>query len=98
MNRTKIEELKAVADAAAAAHDAEQSRLVAAGLKSAERYKLLKPLQTARDDAHAVYAKYAKGQINRELVKIINADRPIKEAAARARSAWKMAKFQNAAR
>jgi len=96
MNCTKIEELKSIAAAAAAAHDAEQSKLVAMGLKSAERYKLLKPLQTARDETHAVYAKYAKGQINMELVKIIKADRPAKEAAARARSAWKMAKHNNA--
>ena len=92
MNRTKIAELKLAAETANAAYTTEQSRLVAAGFKSAERYQMLKDLKAAADTAHAVYAKYAKGQINRELVKIIETDRPAREAGARARSAWKAAK------
>jgi hypothetical protein len=93
MNTTKIEALKQAAEQAQAAYTTEQARLVEAGLKSAQRYELLKPLKAAADAAHAEYAKYAKGQINRALTAIIEADRPAREAAARARSLWKAAKF-----
>ena len=96
MNKAKINELKTVAESAMLAYTAEQARLVAAGFKSSERYNMLKDLKSAADTAHAVYAKYTKGQINRELVKIIEADRPHKEAAARARSAWETAKYNQA--
>ncbi len=96
MNHTKINELKQAAEAAHAAYTTEQARLVEAGFKSAERYAMLKDLKAASDAAHAAYAKYAKGQINRELVRIIEADRPAREAGARARSAWKQAKFDAA--
>ena len=96
MNRTQIEALKQVAETAQAAYTAEQARLVAAGFKSADRYAMLKDLKAAADKAHAEYAKFAKGQINRELCKIIAADRPAKQAGERARSAWKQAKFDAA--
>ena len=93
MNTTKIAALKQVAEQAQAAYTTEQARLVEAGLKSAQRYELLKPLKAAADAAHAELKKYAHGQINRSLVAIIEADRPAREAAARARSPWKAAKF-----
>lgn len=96
MNSAKIEALKEVAAAANAAYTTEQARLVAAGVKSNDRYLLLKPLKAAADAAHAAYSKSAKGQINRTLVAIIEADRPAREAGARARSAWKQAKFDAA--
>ena len=93
MNTTKIAALKQVAEQAQAAYITEQTRLVEAGLKSAQRYELLKPLKATADAAHAEYAKYAKGQINQALVAIIEADKPARQAAARARSPWKAAKF-----
>lgn len=96
MNQAQINILKQVAETAAAAHDAEKTRLTAAGFKSQERYTMLKDLKAAADLAHTEYSKFAKGQIARELDKIITADRPAREAAARSRSAWKQAKFDAA--
>lgn len=93
MNTTKIAALKQAAEQAQAAYTTEQARLVEASLKSAQRYELLKPLKAAADAAHAEYAKYAKGQINRSLTAIIEADKPARQEAARARSPWKAAKF-----
>lgn len=93
MNITKIDELKQVLDAAVAAHDAERDRLAAAGLKSAERYLLLKPLKAAVDAANRAYVDFSHGQIRGELDAIIEADRPARESAARMRSQWKQAKF-----
>lgn len=93
MNQAKINELKAASEVAHAVLNDEQARLVAAGYKSAERYQMLKTLKAAADAAHAAYAKYAKGQINRELTKIIAAAKPANDAAARSRSAWKQAKY-----
>jgi hypothetical protein len=89
----KIEALKQAAAEATAAHDAERDRLAALGLKSGERYLLLKPLKAAADAAHAEYVKAAHGAIKGELNKIIRADAPARAAAARARSPWKQAKF-----
>lgn len=96
MNQAKIDALKQVAEQAQAAYDTEKARLVEAGYKSQERYTMLKDLKAAADAAHAEYAKFAKGQIHKELTKIIEADRPAREAANRARSAWKMAKYNAA--
>ncbi|WP_395007305.1 hypothetical protein [Undibacterium sp.] len=96
MNTAKIEELKKIAASAAKAYNAERDRLAAIGLKSKERYELLKPLKAIVDATHSEYSKYAKGQINCELVKIIEADRPRREAEARSRSTWKMAKYNAA--
>lgn len=89
---TKTEALKQAAAQALAAHDAERDRLAAAGLKSAERYLLLKPLKAAADAAHAAYATAAKRRIHAELTSIIEADRPARDAASLARSPWKQAK------
>lgn len=96
MNTAKIEGLKQIAVTAQTAYLAEQARLAALGLNSKARYPLLKTLKAVVDSSHAAYAKYADGQINMELVKIIEADRPNVEAGARARSAWKQAKFDMA--
>ena len=96
MNTTKIAALKQLLDTAASAHDSERDRLAALGLKSGERYLLLKPLKAAVDAANAAYVKFTHGQISGELDAIIEADRPAREAAARARSPWKQAKFDAA--
>lgn len=96
MNTAKIEALKQVSEVAHAALRAETARLTEMGLKSQARYEALKGLKAAADAAHAEYSKFAKGQINRALVAIIEADRPAREAGARGRSAWKMAKFNAA--
>jgi hypothetical protein len=93
MNTAKVEQLKATSAAASAAHDLERNRLAALGLKSAERYELLKPLKTAASAAHQEYVAFTHGQIKRELDVIIRAGAPIRSSAARARSSWKAAKF-----
>ena len=98
MNQAKINELKAIAAEAGKKYDDEKARLSAIGLKSKERYELLKPLKAAADQAHAEYAKFAKGQIAKELDKIIATDLPNRQAAARARSPWKQAKYDAAQR
>ena len=96
MNQAQIDTLKQVSEAAHAAYESEKARLTEAGFKSQERYTMLKDLKAAADKAHAEYSKFTKGQISRELDKIIAADSPIREAAARARSPWKQAKFDAA--
>lgn len=96
MNTTKIEALKQASAEATAAHDAERDRLAALGMKSGERYLLLKPLKAAADAAHAAYVKFTHGQIRGELNTIIAADAPARAAAARSRSPWKQAKFDAA--
>jgi hypothetical protein len=96
MSQNNVTELKRAAEAAQAAYTTEQTRLVAAGLKSQERYALLKPLKAAADAAALAYSKAAKAKIHRALSVIIEADRPAREEAARARSAWKRAKFEMA--
>jgi len=96
MNEAKINELKAIAETAGKAHEDEKARLADSGLKSQARYELLKPLKAAADHAHAEYAKFAKGQIAKELDNIIAADLPNRQAAARARSPWKQAKYDAA--
>lgn len=73
MNTDKINQLKAAAEAAHAALQAETKRLVAAGFKSQERYQMLKAQKDAAAALHAEYVRYTHGQINRELVKIIKA-------------------------
>lgn len=93
MNHAKIESLKAASEAASKAHEDEKGRLAGLGLKSQERYELLKPLKAAANAAHSEYAKFTNGQIKAELNKIIAADLPNRQAAARSRSAWKQAKF-----
>lgn len=94
MDTTKIAALKQVLDAAQAVYVAEQGRLTAAGLKSRQRYEQLKPLKDAVDAANYAYVKFTHGQIGRELNAIIASGRPARDAAARARSPWKQAKFE----
>ena len=98
MNTAEIAALKQVLDNAVAAHDAERDRLAALGLNSKARYEQLKTLKAAVDAANAAYVKFAHGQICRELDSIIEDGRPAREAAARARSPWKQAKFDAANR
>ena len=82
------------------AHDAERDRLAALGLKSAERYIQLKPLKKAADDAYAMYSAEAKksafAEFDRACARLYREERPMREAAARARSPWKQAKFEAA--
>jgi len=92
MTTTKIEALKTIAAAALAAHDDEKARLAAAGFNAKAREKALKSLKAAANEAHAAYATAAKGYINAELTKIINAGAADRRAAKIARSPWKQAK------
>ncbi len=94
----KHHELKNALDAARAAYEAEKARLTALGLKSKERYEALKPLKAVKDAANAAYVQAAHAYVKRGLDKIIAADRPEREAAARARSPWKQAKWEAAQR
>lgn len=94
MNQAKISELKKAAAKAFAAHEAEKARLIAAGIKSNARYELLKDLKSASDAAHAESLKFSTGQIKKELNRIIAEDIPARQAAARARSPWKQAKYE----
>lgn len=98
MNEAKINELKVIATEADKAHEDEKARLTSLGLKSQTRYELLKQLKAASDKAHAEYSKFAKNQIAKELDKIIANDLPNRQAAARARSPWKQAKYEAAQR
>lgn len=96
MNTAKIKELEAVAIQKGRKYNAEIERLKAAGVNSNGRYQATKELKAEYDAACAAHAAFAKGQIKKELDKIIAADRPAREEAARARSAWKMAKYKAA--
>lgn len=75
MNQAKIQQLKSVLDAATAAYEEKRDELIAAGFKSKDRYGMLKSLKANQDSANAAYNKYAKGQINMALCKIIAADK-----------------------
>jgi hypothetical protein len=80
MNTNKIATLKKDLDTAVAAHDKERDRLAACGLKSGERYVLLKPLKATVDAANAAYVKYAHSQIKNELDAIIAQQTPEQRA------------------
>ena len=80
MNQAKIEELKAMSEAAHLELSAEQARLTAEGFKSQQRYSMLKDLKAAANLAHAEYSKFAKGQISQELDKIIAKQTPAQRA------------------
>jgi hypothetical protein len=80
MNQTQIDSMKLVAATANAAYEAEKARLTDAGFKSQERYTMLKDLKAEADKTHAEYAKFAKGQISKELDKIIAAQTPAQRA------------------
>ena len=96
MNRKTVAELKTALAAAHTAYAAEYDRLAAAGFNSGARYQALKPLKATVDGCNAAYVKAAHAKIARALDAIIEADRPYREAAARARSPWKQAKWEAA--
>lgn len=85
---------QAAATAACAAYSAEKDRLTALGYKSADRYVMLKDLKAAEDAACKLARDAATKYIKRELDTIIRAGKPARDAAARARSPWKQAKFE----
>jgi hypothetical protein len=70
-DQAKLDALKAAAVPAFAAYEAERVRLVAAGVKSQERYVLLKDLKTKSDQTHAAWVALSNKLINRELDKHI---------------------------
>jgi len=80
MNQAKINELKQSSEVAHAAYENEKARLTAAGLKSQDRYTMLKDLKATADKAHTEYSKFAKDQISKELDKIIAAQTPAQRA------------------
>ena len=80
MNQAKINELKQASEVAHTAYDAEKPRLSAAGFKTQERSTMPNDLKAAADKAHAEYSKFAKGQISKELDKIISAQTPAQRA------------------
>lgn len=80
MNTAKIEALKQASEVAHAALRAETTRLTDLGLKSQARYEALKGLKATADAAHAEYSKFAKGQISKELDKIIAKQTPAQRA------------------
>ena len=87
MNEAKIAELKSTLDAAALAYGVKKDELVAAGMKSQERYEALKELKASVDAANSAYVKYTHGQIKRELSAIcatISAEKKAAKAAKRA--------------
>lgn len=85
-------ELKQALDAAQAAYLAEQAKLTAQGLKSAQRYELLKPLKAVVDAANAAFVGAAKAAVNKKLDAFIAANAPRVRAEKLARSPWKQAK------
>lgn len=87
----KHHDLKAIAEAAAQAHNDENARLVALGLNSKARYPMLKELREAKDAAWAAYVKGAHKYVRKELDKVIAAGRPARKEAELARSPWKRA-------
>jgi len=80
MNRNQIATLKQALDVATAAYEAEKTRLIDAGMKSADRYVALKTLKAAQDNANRAYVNFAHGQIRNELDKIISAQTPAQRA------------------
>lgn len=80
MNQAKIAELKKALDAAVAAYNGERDHLIAAGLKSKERYEQLKPLKAVVDAANSEYVKFTHGQIKGELDAIIAKQTPAQRA------------------
>lgn len=88
----QVTTLKQALDQATAAYNAEQARLVEAGLKSKERYEALKPLKASQDAANSAYVAAAHGAVRKGLNQIIAADAPARRAEKLARSPWKQAK------
>lgn len=88
----QVATLKQALEQATAAYTAEQTRLMAAGLKSQERYEALKPLKAAQDAANKAYVEAAHNVVRKGLNQIIAADAPRRRAEKLARSPWKQAK------
>lgn len=85
MNEAKINELKTALDASTAAYEAEKNRLIEAGVKSQDRYTILKPLKTAQDDANSAYVNFANGEVTKGLNALAKANpAPKRGTAARA--------------
>lgn len=70
-DQARLDVLKAAAEPAFAAYEAERVRLVAAGFKSQERYALLKDLKAASDTTHRAWVDLSNSLIKRELNKVI---------------------------
>lgn len=64
----KANELEAIKNQAHAAYEAKKAELIAQGLKSKERYELLKPLKAIEDEANRNYVAAA----NKEAIKVFN--------------------------
>ncbi len=91
---SKTADLKKTLDGATMAYEAEINRLIAAGIKSNDRYEALKPLKAAQDAANSAYVKAAHTDVRKGLNKIIAADAPRRRAEKLSRSAWKRAKAE----
>lgn len=75
-DQAKLDALKALAEPAFSAYEAERVRLVAAGFKSQERYVLLKDLKAASDTTHRAWVDLSNSLIKRELNKVIRGETP----------------------
>lgn len=64
----KVNELEAIKNQAHAAYEAKKAELISQGLKSKERYELLKPLKAIEDEANRNYVAAA----NKEAIKVFN--------------------------
>jgi len=75
-DQAKLDALKAAAEPAFAAYEAARLRLVAAGVKSQDRYVLLKELKATSDTTHAAWVALSNKLIKRELDKVIGGETP----------------------
>ena len=80
MNTMTIDQLKQASIQAVAVLDAEKARLAAAGVKSQQRYEMLKPLKEYADAVYREYKHAADRYIVRELDKIIASQTPAERA------------------
>lgn len=90
--KATIASLKIAAEAAAAAYEAEAARLVAAGLKSKERYEALRPLKAEQEATWAAYHKAAANKVVRGFRAIAEEANAEKRAAKLARSPYQRRK------
>ena len=87
MNEAKINELKTALDASTAAYEVEKNRLIEAGVKSQDRYTILKPLKMAQDAANAEYVNFANGEVTKGLNALAKAN-PAPKRGTPARAAY----------
>ena len=78
MKKQTLEQLKATAAAAWEEYKAAEEAAKASGLKSKERYELLKPLRAKADAAHAAAYDASKKFVMNGLNKIIREAAPIR--------------------